>query len=255
MSRVIRQILPLLLAGTAFAAVPVHGQKLSKEQQRFFALTPADFQRSITLKDDALDTTARISTEQGYQEKRGLLKLVSYDSFLRAFIDKKTGVTTFQLYDWLSYSGNWRFYESANYETPTGPESKLLTVIDRSVDSCSRYGCLFTEHLGLELPEDLLRQIAAGYNATNPKIWRFKLNSKAGVEWQDAIHSAEFVAMLTAVDQYRAAHHLATPQPASNFEDVVPTAVANDGAPATVAPQPAPKRRAKRPAVVCITCQ
>jgi hypothetical protein len=128
-------------------------------------MTPGDFQRTATLKDDPLDTTAQISTQPGFEEKRGLLKFVWYDNFLRAFIDKKTGATQFQVYQYISHGGSWRFYQSANYEAPNGPESQPVTVINRSVDSCSTYGCSYTEHIGFEVPEVLLRWVAARYTS------------------------------------------------------------------------------------------
>src|SRR5688572_24936241 len=80
-------------------------EKLSKQVQQLLAMSPADFQRSVSLQDDALDTVAQFSSEKGFQEKRGLLKFQWYDNFLRAFVDKKTGRTEFQVYQWITYSG------------------------------------------------------------------------------------------------------------------------------------------------------
>ena len=244
----------IITGGTAQA------QKPSKQAQRFLALTPADFQSAMTVKDDALDTVARISTEQGYQEKRGLLHIVWNDNFLRAFIDKKSGKTDFQLYQIISYDGGWRFYETVNYETPTGPESKPVTVIDRSVDGCRTYGCSFTEHIAFDVPEVLLRQVAASYTSATPHAWHFKFGSKAGMEFQDGINVAEAAALLDAVDKYHSAHKLEKLE--EKAIDATATAAAPLPAPIAVAPpvaipkaKVAKKAPAKRPAVTCVTCE
>jgi hypothetical protein len=195
---------------SALAPVPTAAaaQKQSKLVQQLLAMSPADFQQRITLKDDGLDTVARLSSENGFQEKRGLLKFQSYDNFLRAFVDKKTGRTEFQIYQWITYGGDWRFYDTVNFETPAGPDSKQLTVIDRDVTGCSQYGCSFAEHVGFEVDERLLRQIAARANSPTEPIWRFKFGSKSGQEWQDGMSAAEVAGFLAAVDSYRIARGL-----------------------------------------------
>lgn len=247
----------LAASGTLVLGAPAVAQKLSKQAQQLIALTPADFQRTATLKDDPLDTTAQISTQPGFQEKRGLLKLVWYDNFLRAFIDKKTGATDFQVYQYITYSGSWHFYQTANFETPTGPESREVTVISRNVDSCSAYGgCSFTEHVGFNVSEELLRSIAARYSAAPGSIWRFKFGSKAGGDWQDGMANAEVAGLLAAVDQYRATRGLLVPQKPTVPIIAQQTAPAEPPSSATPSqPQkPAPAPVKKKSVVTCLTC-
>ncbi len=98
-------------------------------------LTPEHFKNTATLKDDSLDTIATITTVNGFQEKRGLLSIVWDDNFLRAHINKKTGQTSFQVYQSIYYQGSgWNFYQTANFETPSGPKSVSATIINRDVD-------------------------------------------------------------------------------------------------------------------------
>jgi hypothetical protein len=260
MSRLTQIVVRALVCGLVCCGIPSVGlaQKLTKQQRQFLALTPADFERTMTVKDDALDTVARFSTENGYQEKHGLLGLASFDNFLRAWVDKKSGETTFQLYEWISYGGDWRFYDRINYETPDGPDSKAVTVIDRSVNGCSQFGCSFTEHLGFEVSEMLLRKIAASYDPVTPKAWHFKFNSKAGVEFQDGVNAAEIVAILSAVDRYRAAHRYTKAsegQPVSAMAAPPATAAASASPPAEPKQNTAKKPALKKPAVTCITCE
>lgn len=167
-------------------------------------LTREHFMNTATLKDDALETVATITTYKGYQQRRGLLGIVSNDNFLRAFINKKTGTKTFQLYQVIQYQSNgWNFFQTVNYETPSGPESKPATIIDRNVDSCSQYvGCHYTEQVGFDLEEPFLRDLAAKYKADQPEVWRFKFKAKSGADYNDAISIAEVAGFVDMLDMY-----------------------------------------------------
>lgn len=173
------------------------------------ALTPEHFAATATVKDDPLDTTATITTVRGFQEKRGLLGIVWNDNFLRAIVDKKTGKTVIQVYQVVYYRGSgWNLFRSVNYETPNGPESKPVTVISRDVDcTASRYsGCTYNEHLGLEVDEAFLRNIAKRYQPDQAAAWQFRFNAKSGQEYKDGMFPAEIAGFLQVLDAYRASH-------------------------------------------------
>jgi hypothetical protein len=190
-------------------ALAVAAQANQKELAAALALTPEHFAETAEIKDDDLETVATISTLPGYQRKRGLMKVLWDDNFLRAFIDKSTGKTTFQVYQIIPYSGRFRRYQTVNFETPAGPRSIPATTIDQSVDGCSRYGCSYTEHVGFDVDEDVLRAAAAAYRPGVAAAWRFKFKAQSGDEWQDGILGAEIVGLLTVVDAYRSRFHSA----------------------------------------------
>lgn len=177
-------------------------------------LTKEHFRNTATIKDDSLDTIATISTVNGFQEKRGLLGIVWDDNFLRAFVEKKSGRTTIQLYQVIYYQGSgWNFYQTVNFETVTGPESRPLTIIKRDVDCTgSRYsGCTYVEHVAFDVNESLLRTIAERYQPGQLAGWKFKFSSKSGKEYNDGMLPAEVAGLLEALDGYRAARGLARP--------------------------------------------
>jgi len=183
-----------------------------EQLQAAFSLTKEHFKNTATIKDDSLDTTAVITTLNGFQEKRGLLGIVWDDNFLRAFINKKTGKFSIQLYQVISYQGSgWNFYQSVNYETPNGPEARQVSSINRDVDcSNARYGgCKYTEHIGFEVDEKLLRTIAAGYQPGQQVVWKFKFNAKSGKEHNNGMLPAEIAGFFEAVDEYRVGHGFA----------------------------------------------
>jgi len=194
----------LLLSGCA-------GPSVQEQASQLVLLTPEHFRDTATLKDDPLDTTAIITTEPGWKETKGLLKVVWNDEFLRVFVDKRTGAATFQVYTYVAYfAPGWHFYQTANYATPSGPTEVPVDVIDRHVIDCDAQagGCDYSESVGFDVTEPFLKAIAATYSPGAGNPWLFKLNAKSGDEYKDGLMPAEIAGCLMAVDAYRASHKL-----------------------------------------------
>lgn len=190
----------LAWAGTAVASDP-----------SILSLSMEHFRDTATLKDDSLDTTATITTEPGFIEHQGLLRVVMHDTFLRGFIDKKTGEAVTQVYEWVTYDGAWRFYETANFSSLNGPVSVPATQIDKQVDSCSTLSCTHTEHIAFTIPEAYLRALAAAYVPGKPAIWLYKFIPKSGPDFTDGLSNAEIAGFIARIDEYKAAHGLTVP--------------------------------------------
>lgn len=75
--------------------------------------------------------------------------------FIRAW--KADGMPTkYQVYVADFYTGEWRFYESAYDSDGTNLD---VTLIDRKVGSCSRYGsCSHHEHMGINVSREYLEK-------------------------------------------------------------------------------------------------
>src|ERR1700724_3847321 len=84
------------------------------------SLTMEHFRDTATVTESPSDGTTIISTENGYVEHTGPMRMVWHDEFLRAVIDRKTGGRSLQVYAWVIYSGSLRNYESADYRTANG---------------------------------------------------------------------------------------------------------------------------------------
>lgn len=185
-------------------------QKVPKQIAKLLAMTPEEFASCATVADDSLDTVATISTEPCFTQKQGLLGIVWNDNFVRVLINKRTGIAVYQVYQMINYDGDWRFYSTANYETPTGPNSVPVKIIGRDVVGCSGRtygrGCTLSEHIAFEVEEDLFKLIASKWEAGSQAIWRFKFGAKASEDWQDGLTAAEITGAVMAVDRYRAAH-------------------------------------------------
>lgn len=196
-----------ILVAVAIAQIPgvaTAQERLTKAQRELIALSPEQIAAKIEVKDDPLDTVIRISSAPVYTHRQGLLKLTNGDKFFRAFIDKKTGEVTYQLYVWVTYGGGeWQNINRVNYETPNGPASVEAHRIDSDV-SCGRYGCSYTEHFAFDLPEDVVREIAKGAEAGVDGQWRFRYYGRTSDAATTSMLKTEAAGFLSVVDRVRA---------------------------------------------------
>ena len=174
------------------------------------ALTPEHFKRTAILEEGDSEAPAVITTRNGFRRKQGLLHFVYDDNFLRAFIDKKTGKVTYQVYQSIYYqASDWRFYLKASYEAPDGPESvdaKLVRAPLAHDFDCPDHTssvCAYNEHVGFPVDRDLLDSIASAYEPNKSAEWGFRFIPRIGEDYHDGLLVAEIVGFLQAVDSYR----------------------------------------------------
>lgn len=160
-------------------------------------LTAEHFRQTASIKDDSLETIATISTRPGNDTRAAKVEWV--DAFVRALVTKRNGETSVQLVVETRYPSQWRFYTSANFATPTGPQSKLLIVADRKIDGC-RVGCSYYEAVTFMLTEKEAREIAA----MQVDAWAVKLTPRIGADLFVNLPMAELRGLLARVDDYRA---------------------------------------------------
>ena len=207
-------IITLFLLGFCFfmgCAMPMTAADFQKKRDDALLLDKAHFKKSISIKDDALETNATISTYNGYRiEYRFPLVPVRdpYDSYLRGFINKKTGEKLCQVYTSINYRDTgWRMYRGVNYETPAGPEYAVLTIIDRTVNcdvpSYSYGMCEYSEDMGFNVNLSLLRKLALNYDPSNNTFWRFKQKSHKGPDQLFEIPLSEIAAFIEVMDEYK----------------------------------------------------
>jgi hypothetical protein len=166
------------------------------------SLTMEHFRDTATVKDDAADGTTAISTENGFAEHKGPMRMVWNDEYLRGVIDRKTGQKSFQVYAWIIYGGRWRSYETVAYQAIAGPASSPVTLIGKETDNCAIGDCLYTERIAFSVDEELLRRLAAANVPGKPTIWAYKFIARTGPDYADGLSSAEIAGFLAKVDEY-----------------------------------------------------
>jgi hypothetical protein len=167
------------------------------------SLTMEHFRDTATVKDDPADAITTISTEKGFAEHRGPIRMVWNDEYLTSVIDKKTGQKSFQVNAWIIYSGRWRSYETVDYHTVTGSKSAPVTRIGKEMENCAVGDCQYTERIAFPVDEEMLRRLAAA-NAPpgKPALWMYKFVAKTGPDYAGGLSSAEIAGLLTKVDEY-----------------------------------------------------
>lgn len=176
-----------------------------RQVQGVLDMSKDHFKNTAAVEDSSLDTIATINTFKGLPGQEETAGLVWDDNFLRAFVHKDSGRTSFQLYQVIIYQGDgWRFYDTVSHETPSGPQSKSVTVIKRDVHCTGhRYsGCTYVETVAFDVEESLLRTFAAKYSPGGEAGWGFKFNARSGTWYMGRILYAETAGLLGAVDDY-----------------------------------------------------
>jgi len=161
------------------------------------------FRDTATVKDAPVDAKFSITTEKGFVERSGPLHMVWHDEFLSVAVDKKTGQKLFQVHEEITYSGSWRFYQTANFQTPNGPRSVPAAQVSKEAANCATGECIYTEHVAFPVDEELLRQVAAGYVPAHPVIWPYKVIAKSGPAYGGGLSNAEIAGLLAKLDGYR----------------------------------------------------
>ncbi len=165
-----------------------------------------------TIVADVLsNTVAEFSTLNGYRPKK-FIGIGWLDSFLKGYLNKKTGKRYYQVYQFVSYQGRgWRLYNRVDFETPEGKKSKPLTRYHRELINCSSpRGCTYEEHVVFDIEENLLKKIAkpapssqGKLNAQGKiKVFLYQLSSTSGRKNKYWLLPAEAAGLLKRMDEY-----------------------------------------------------
>jgi hypothetical protein len=154
---------------------------------------PNSKETGVTVKDSEFDLQAKF---EGKTQKHtdGVF-------FIRSWVNKKTGETTHQLYIADVYTGKWKFWVLASDDQATPLK---LVAISRDVESC-RYGsCIYTEHIGIDIPDSALRKRSSDE-------YRIKIKARSGHEKIIAISQELISAQLDEIDRYKTENRLTKP--------------------------------------------
>lgn len=166
------------------------------------SLTMEHFRDTATVTENSTDGATIISTENGYVEHTGPMRMVWHDEFLRGVIDDKTATRSLQVYAWVIYTGTLRNYESANYRTANGTRSVPVKQLAREVVNCPVGDCTYTERVSFTVDEESMRQIAAARRPGSADRWSYKLAAKSGPAYAGELSSAEIAGFLAKIDEY-----------------------------------------------------
>jgi hypothetical protein len=177
----------------------------NREVERIKNLSVEHFRNTITINDDGLESVAMISTQNGYSVKHGLLNIVWNDLFLRGFIDKKTGVKSYQVYVSLTHQNNqWLNPYQVNYGKPLQTTSTIKVHSDVNCSSSKYVGCTYFEHFTFKPEISELRRVEkAKPEDYKSKRWVLRIKTQAGKDIEEFIPLPEVAAFMEAMDGYK----------------------------------------------------
>jgi hypothetical protein len=197
----------LLLAVVMSGCVSKH-QATKKE---LFQLDTQHFKDITTVANVQSGSAVEFSTLNGYRPEK-FIGVGWLDSFLKGYVNKKTGKRYYQVYQFISYQGRgWRLYQQVDYETPEGKTSKPLTRYHRELLNCaSSRGCTYEEHVVFDIEERLLRKIAELAPSRQEKVntsvkfpvFLYQLSSNSGPKRKYYLLPAEAAGLLERMDEY-----------------------------------------------------
>lgn len=193
-------LLSLLLS----MGVAVH----AKPDKRLTAMTPDQFHAAALTRDDPLEFETTISTERGYRRGKAAKGTIDSDTYLRAVIDRQSGLTRYEVWQEIRYFGPRRSYHTVHLEGGGGLARMPLTIARHGGDLCpnaeTNGECVLTKTIAFSIGEPLLRDLAARYQSSDTRDWQFKLKDQGGRDVVGAIMPAEAAGLLRAVDAHRA---------------------------------------------------
>jgi PDZ domain len=169
------------------------------------SLSLEHFRDTATIKDDLPSATATISTEPGFVEHSGPLHMVWQDQYLTTLIDHKTGQKSFLVHQVITYSGNLRVYETAQYQSEGGPRTVPAALVRKEAVNCLVGDCTYTEEIAFAVDEATLRRLAATYVPGRAVLWPYKLSVKSAAALNAGLSTAEIAGLLVKVDEYTGA--------------------------------------------------
>jgi hypothetical protein len=211
--RMVRQVRCVVAAAAALTlSSPAALLAAPKENPNIAQLKrlPAELEPLVTVKGDSLDPSITVTTNGVIKEvnKGFLMSTTREDSFLRAFIDKKTGAVVAQIYHVAEYGGRgWNYFNRASYEGPSGLIEVQTDSIGSDVD-CQRYGCYYTEEVGIPVDFALLELMATKYDPAIPLMGlKYRLFGKSGETVDSGIPINEIVAFVNVVHRSALRNH------------------------------------------------
>lgn len=189
-----------LLAGCASAGTDYQAYAKSQYAQ----LSVEHFIKTMTIKDDELETSAQFSTYKGHRPNASgdlYLSLVSSpnDEFMRAYIFKDSGKEVYQMY-FLLKSSQWKRPSQINFAAGLGSKPTDRIGID---SDCSGGYCTSYEDVIVNFTKKELQQAVKVLGANSENLLKFRIKGQSGQDYDGSFSVNEIKAILQAVGSYK----------------------------------------------------
>lgn len=184
----------IVLAGCMTTPTQVQNENVT----RYKAMSLASVKQCIKVTDAELETTIKYSTQSCFVAEHGMLRMKWDDGFIRAWKDKKTGVSQYQIYI-TDYGNNWQYPYRLNYKFGESIESSDAEKIFSDVD-CSQYGCTHREDVGFNIKSEFLADLSNRYDDIRFDDVKFRIEKKNSENHDWTFNPAELVGLYRVVE-------------------------------------------------------
>jgi len=203
------RIIRLLLASGALACLAggaAHGQP--NVPRKLAAMTPADVGARVRVADDPLERHVVISTDGAFRGSRPVEGGLEGQAHLRAVIDRASGAVRFEVRQETAYSGPRKQLYQVNYLAGGRLVEAELALAVHETDDCPQVdmigSCVLAKTVAFELPEPLVREIAAQYQPGARTPWAYRIKDRNGKDVTGGIAPVEASGLLEALASWRA---------------------------------------------------
>jgi len=197
---------PALFAAALLASPQVASAYESLPRQ-LASLSPQDFADTVVVDDDPLKPVVMLSTQPGYTRGRSIEGAYAQDVHLRAVVDRNTGSVKWQVWHDLVNVRGHKNVVAVHYQQAGSMAAADPLAVDRWLDECPPTdgigSCNQFTRVAFELPEDVVRDVAASYRAGSREPWRLHFKDVSGRDVTGGIAPAEAAGLVQALDSWR----------------------------------------------------
>lgn len=198
-------VLPALFAALVLTSQP--GFALEKLPRPLADLAPAHFAKTVDIAQGAAEGSIVLSTQDGYTRSRQVKGARVNDVHLRAIVDRQSGKVSWQVWHDLVYVGGRKDVSAVHYSVGGAARRAVPLHVEHWLDECPATDapgfCNQFTRIGFELPETVVREIAATGHAGQRTPWHMRFDDAAGRHVTGAIAPAEVAGLVEALDAWK----------------------------------------------------
>lgn len=197
----------LVLAGATVVALASPALALEELPRGLARLSPEVVQRKVQVIDDPLERATVLSTAAAWRRGHAIDGAYATDVHLRTLVDRESGEPRWQVWHELDYAGAERKFSAVVYRTGDGlveaPITSVVQWTDYSVDHDGFGHHARRARIVFDLPEQTVREIAAGFRAGSREPWRLRFRDAGGASVTAGLAPAEVAGLVQAYESWQ----------------------------------------------------
>lgn len=197
----------MVVAGVSALSFQAPAAAYEQLPKSLSSLSVADFAAGTRVIDDPLEPAVIVSTRESHTRGQALKGAHALDVHLLARIDRATGAVSWQVWHDLMYVGGQKQVTAVHYLSSGAVRTATPIAVSHWLDQCPPLDgtgtCNQNTRVGFELPESIVREIAAGHQHGQRKPWLVRFKDAAGDDVTGGLAPAEVAGLLHVVERWK----------------------------------------------------